>query len=184
MTRKAFRSVLTNFLRSYTSRYSDSGGWWIFGLIADDLHKLDVDLLVPPGKSRRSFLNEASQLARKKFQEQVQKHGLVLSYLREARLTAEQLPGSNVGSVNGRKVNGHDVRFKVAAVSDLGKRFNAEEIVFVAPHNARVELQSMRATGLTARIRRLKYRVRWVTSRWCRPRRERSSNSRGGTAER
>ena len=120
MTRKAFRSVLTNFLRAYTSRNSDSGGWWIFGLILDDLDKMDVDLLAAPGKTAGS-MSEVTQLARTKFQEQVAKHGLTLSQLREARLSAKPLPGMKEGRVNGKTANGRDVRFQVSAVSDIGQ---------------------------------------------------------------
>jgi hypothetical protein len=160
MTRKAFRGVLTNFLRAYTSRNSDSGGWWIFGLILDDLHKLDVDLLAVPAKTTNSgSLSEASQLAQTKFQDQAAKQGLKVSQLREARLAAQPLSGMKSGRVNGKIASGRDVRFQVSAVADDGQQFSADETVFVALHDAGVERQSMRATGLLARVRRLKNKI-------------------------
>jgi hypothetical protein len=50
------------------------------------------------------------------------------------------------GSVNGHRRAGYDLSFRVEALMDDGRRYEREQVVFVAPHNAEVELRSVRAT--------------------------------------
>jgi hypothetical protein len=44
-TRRVLNSVLRGFLGSYSSRYSDFDGFWLFGFLVSDLALMEVDLL-------------------------------------------------------------------------------------------------------------------------------------------
>ena len=44
--RRAIRGVLGNFLGTFTSRYSDYDGYWLFGFLVADLKDLRIDLLL------------------------------------------------------------------------------------------------------------------------------------------
>jgi hypothetical protein len=144
MTERILKGVLNGFLGTYTSRYSDFDGYWLFGLVLEDLNGTNINLLAHVSSSPApNEKEEATRLACLKFQDQLEKHCLRSANLREAKLRLEVLPGTKEGFVNGKLSNGREVRFEVAVVSEHGKRFNATEIVFVAPHD---ELKEQRST--------------------------------------
>lgn len=145
VTRRAIRGVLGNFLGTYTSRYSECNGYWLFGFIVADLGDLRIELLTPTGDASDAPLEAAVRSAAAKFVDQMQKAGLVRPQVRDAWLTIRKLPGPAKGSINGVPCAGHNVSFSAGAVMDGGRRYERENVVFVAPHNPRVELRSARA---------------------------------------
>ena len=152
VTRKAIRGVLGNFLGTYMSRYSDCGGYWLFGFIVGDLSELRIDLMALTGSEPVSPFRMAVALAVAKFSEQVHKAGLVRGQIREAWLTIRKMPVPVNGCVNGHPSVGYNMAFSVEVVMDWGRRYEREQIVFVAPHNAKVEWQSVRAESPSAAI--------------------------------
>ena len=146
-SRRVLKSTLANFLGTYSSRYSDYDGCWLFGLLVDKFHDLRIDLLAQGDNDAISPRGAAFQYAILRFGEQCRKAGLVPSQIREAWLTMNRLSGSARGSVNGRPCDGYSVKFTAEAVTDLGRRYKRELVVFVAPHNAKVEIRSTRATA-------------------------------------
>ncbi|MHB1033936.1 MAG: hypothetical protein ACYC35_06360 [Pirellulales bacterium] len=144
--RQKMSSVLHNFLGTYTSRYSDYNGYWLFGMLVDHVDSLDVDLLHADKSSvENTPLAFAKRLAAEKFADQLGKAGLFKSSLREARLSITKSPVVTHGPVNGHVCAGHEVRFAARAVSDRGKACERTTSVFVAPHDRRVEVRSARA---------------------------------------
>ena len=140
-TRGVLRSVLHNFLGTYTSRYSEYDGFWLFGFLVGDLSIAKFDLLAEAGASE--FVVDLSRnLAIERFAEQLCNAGLDPSLVRAASLQMERLHGQVEGHVNGITCGGFKVRFKVMAETDTGKVFERERVLFVAPHDAGVELQS------------------------------------------
>ena len=137
--------MLGNFLGTYTSRYSSYDGYWLFGFLVADLGELRIDLLGTPAGEADTPLGVAVRSATAKFADQVHKAGLVGPQIREGWLTIRKLPGPTTGSINGIPCDGHNVSFAVGAVMDGGRRYDREQVVFVAPHNAEVELRSARA---------------------------------------
>ena len=144
-SRRIIKGVLHNFLGTFTSRYSDFDGYWVFGFLVNEMDGLRVDLLAidvedtsatPSGFARR--------LAAQKFLEQIAKAGLPRTRLREARLTAATSPVSKVGVVNGCTCVGYEVKFRANAITDLGKTYESTMCLFVAPHNSEIELRSAR----------------------------------------
>ena len=149
MTRRAIRGVLAAFLGTYVSRYSDYHGYWLFGFLVADLGELRINLLEHPAGESDDPLGLAVQSAVAKFADQLQKAGLVRPQVREAWLTIRKLPRPAVGLVNSVSCTGHDVSFSAMATMAAGRRYEREQIVFVAPHNAEVEARNRRGAELT-----------------------------------
>jgi hypothetical protein len=145
MRRRIIQGVLHNFLGTYTSRYSDFDGYWLFGLLVGDVGELGIDLLNPSVDATASApVAAAIQLAAQKFREQMEKAGLSISSAREARLNIARLSDSQRGVVNGQVCAGHNVRFVARLVSNYGRTYESEMSVFVAPHDAANERRSTR----------------------------------------
>jgi hypothetical protein len=134
--------VLGNFLGTYISRYSDFEGYWLFGFLIGDLTEFRIDLLVPIAGVAGTPLDVAVRSAAAKFEDQLRKAGLTRSQVREAWLELRKLPSPVEGSVNGHLCIGHRLLFAAGAVMESGRRFEREQNVFVAPHNAEVEWRS------------------------------------------
>lgn len=144
--RRVLKSVLANFLGTYSSRYSDYDGYWLFGFLVDDLaNQLKIDLVTQCETYPNSACEAAFRYARLRFAEQCVKAGIVPSQIREAWLWMTRLPGSVQVSVNGRPCHGYRIRFTAAAVTDFGRRYEREQTAFVAPHNPAFEYRSTRA---------------------------------------
>lgn len=144
--RRIIKSVLHNFLGTYTSRYSDYNGYWLFGMWVRDVGELRIDLLCPSVETTTPpAVVAAIELAAHKFQEQMEKAGLSVLCAREAWLDVTRSRDLRLGLVNGRMSAGHTVRFVARVVSDCGKTYEHEVSVFVAPHNAEVERRSLAA---------------------------------------
>jgi hypothetical protein len=144
-SQRVIRGVLGNFLGTYTSRYTDRDGYWLFGFAVSDLGTLTINLLAPDVNSLSPLLSSTVDLAAMKFQDQLQKAGLVRSQVREASLTIEKSLIPVAGSVNNHHCTGYHVRFLAGVVMEGGKRYERQTIVFAAPHNANIERRSARA---------------------------------------
>ncbi|MGH9881458.1 MAG: hypothetical protein ACRD6N_08500 [Pyrinomonadaceae bacterium] len=112
-------------------------------MLVSDLEQLNLDLLSTRGTPSEITPNTiALQLAATKFQEQMEKAGLSLSCIREARLTLTKLPGLKNGRDYGHSRVGFDLVFEATAVTDRGRKYTYKTLAFVAPHDPRVEQQS------------------------------------------
>ena len=143
-TQRAIRGVLGNFLGTYTSRYSDFDGYWLFGFLVDSLSDQEIDLLATACDGRKSPICFAIESAAAKFEDQMRKAGLERSQVREASLSIRRLSEPLMGAVNGRPSAGYNLSFKATAMMESGRRYESERIVFVAPHNPKFELRSTR----------------------------------------
>jgi len=132
------------FFGTYTSRYSDFDGYWLFGFLWD-LERLTIDLL-----NKESVLAEptpmsvAILIARQKFPEQMAKASLPISALREACVEIVRLSEPAMGPVNGRTCAGRRFRFRVRALPEKGKGYESSKTIFVAPHNPEIAGRSAR----------------------------------------
>jgi hypothetical protein len=146
-SQKSIQGILNNFLGTYTSRYSDFGGYWVFGFLVDGICELNVDLLKTSIESNSAAPKDfAIHLAAQRFSEQIFKNGLPKSWFREAHLIISKSPEAIRGFVNGRSSSGYALKFHTHVLTDLGKAFCSEASVFVAPHNPKIELRSTRTT--------------------------------------
>jgi hypothetical protein len=152
MHSREITGVLHNFLGTYTSRYSDYEGYWMFGWLVGEIEELRIDLLsLNEGSTEKTPIETAKLIAAQKFKEQVEKVGGTLDCIREAYLDLKKLPGIENGMVNGRVCAGNTIRFEARAVSDHGKAYESEMTLFVASHNPQVELRSNRALPIKAK---------------------------------
>jgi hypothetical protein len=145
MNRRIIKGVLHNFLGTYTSRYSDFNGYWLFGLLVEDLGRIGVDLLDASGERKATPWAYAEWLASQKFAEQIGKAHLPKAWFREARLDITRSADTRLGLVNARGCSGYDVRFLTHVVTDLGRTYDSTASIFVAPHDPKVESRSGRA---------------------------------------
>jgi hypothetical protein len=150
-SRRILRSVLWNFLGTYTSRYSDYGGYWLFGMLTRELEEAEFDLLAEHS-SARALVTSADQLAVREFADQLAKSGLDRSCVTAARLHVERVTASSE-VVDIRLRVGSSYRFRARATADTGRTFERETIIFVAPHDARLERKSARASRAPAWLR-------------------------------
>ncbi len=142
---RSIRGVLANFLATYTSRYSDYDGYWLFGFLVGALGELEIDLLAPVPSPTDDPLSSARHSAPIKFLDQLRKARLEPSQLRDARLTIRELPGPVEGFVNGFSCSGRKVEFAAEAVLTGGRRHRVDQTLFVAAHNPATEHRSARA---------------------------------------
>ena len=143
-TRRVLNGVLCGFLGTYTSRYSDYDGYWLLGFLVGNLEKAEFDLLTSEAGIFRNPISAARNLAASKFADQLRKAALELHNLNEARLTIERLPDDR--SVPGQHFRcGYNLLFRATATADTGRQYEQEKIVFVAPHDPRLESRSTRA---------------------------------------
>jgi hypothetical protein len=148
--RRHISGALHNFLETYASRYSDYEGYWLFGLLIEELDQMSIDLLAGPEAGQpESPKSAACKEAIAKFCEQISKAGIPISCFRSAALTVAKSSPLKRGSEHGCYRDGFDVTFRVEALSDLGKRYEIEKSVFVAPHDPKVESRSKRAPNQT-----------------------------------
>ena len=143
--RRSIRGVLGGLLGSLTSRYSDYEGYWLFGMLVVDLEEMTFDLLgdaEPAGQSGPR--TAAIRRARTIFRQQLEKGGLGLSCIREARLDIRRSSTSMDGHQNGHVTTGFEVVFTARAVSDLNGVYVSTTTLFVAPHDPQLEHRSTR----------------------------------------
>ncbi|MBL8269408.1 hypothetical protein [Steroidobacter sp.] len=145
-TRRVIPGVLHNFLGTLTSRYSDFGGYWLFGFLIEVSDSLHFDLLEQVEELADSTPTAvARRLAVQKFEDQLRKGRLPAAWLREARLDIRRSPESRTAVAGDRTRTGYDLEFEARVVTDLGGSYVSTASVFVSPHDSGVELQSSRA---------------------------------------
>lgn len=144
--RGAIRAVLNNFLETLTSRNSDCGGYWIFGLIVNELNNFDLDLLVPVSDSdEKSNLTFFRSLSVTRFQEQMSKARLDVSAVRTAHLKIQRRPDESDVRLYGHANLGHPPQLSATALSNRGRAVRCEKALIVAPHDPASEIKSLRA---------------------------------------
>jgi len=138
------KGVLSGFLGTYTSRYSDYKGYWLFGFLSS-IHLLEIDLLGDSESRGTEPVELARCLAIDAFADQLAKVAMPESCVRRAGLVI-RIVGEPVEEVAGSSLRrGNHVAFYVEVETDQKKIFRATRTVFVAAHDPAVELRSTRA---------------------------------------
>jgi len=139
---RVVKSVLWNFLGTFTSRYTDFRGYWLFGFLIDDLSTLHIDLLAPVVHEPASPEDAARHAAVIKFEDQLRKSRLSRHRIREASLTIRKFPEPVAVSINGHSRPGHRLTFLATAILDNDRRYERETTALVAPHDPLVEVRA------------------------------------------
>jgi hypothetical protein len=143
--RRSLQGALRNFLGTLTSRYSDFDGYWILGLIVEDLREVTIDLLADSNADAHPTpMSAFIRLARDRFRDQMVKQRVPASFVRSALLEITKPATPTEGYVNGHVAAGHDISFSARVESDLRTLYTNTTSVFVAPHDADLETRSVR----------------------------------------
>ena len=142
---RTIRGVLANFLGTYTSRYSDFDGYWLFGYLVAAPGSAVIDLLTPATDSLAGPEAFARRLAADRFLDQLSKAGLAPERLQAAYLSIERSGEATEVVVNGVTSSGYLVHVTAEARLAGGGRHRASRRLVVAPHNPRAEYRSARA---------------------------------------
>jgi hypothetical protein len=136
--RGRIKSVLDAFLGTFTSRYSDFDGYWLFGFLVADLDRRTIDLLgVSAADDVRAPWDFASALARARFRDQADKQRVPLEAIRSAEMEVAKLPGVAEALINTERWAGSNVQCTVRATTPDGRAVERTRRVFVAPHSNR-----------------------------------------------
>jgi hypothetical protein len=141
--RRQLNGVLTGFLGTFTSRHADFEGYWLFGFIVKKIVLLDIDLLAKK-TSAVGAIAEAENIARIRFRAQLSKHGFDECAAVEARLRIEPCREEIERLVGNILRRGSDLAFHASILSDMGSLYSRSHTVFVASHDPRFELRSVR----------------------------------------
>lgn len=141
-------SLLDGFLGTYTSRYSDYNGYWLFGFVVEEVDRLVVDLLLPaPQGHGEAPHTKTIELAISKFKEQSTKARIDLALFREASLTILRSPHLwKPGEVRARRI-GYDLEFTARARPEGREALERKVKLVVSPHNPNIELKSVRSAA-------------------------------------
>jgi hypothetical protein len=153
-TRRAIQGVLHNFLGTYTSRYTDLNGYWLFGFLVAALQEMRFDLIGKQDAGQISAPEDVARwVARTKFREQMEKSRVPMSSIKAADLIIRRGVEKKRGFVNGLACDGCDLVFDVQATTSRDVALSCGRSVFVAPHDPRVERRSARDSRSTPDLR-------------------------------
>jgi hypothetical protein len=147
--RRTITGVLCGFLGTYTSRYSDFHGYWVFGFLVGGVVDAKFNLLGDETVSVAPPLAFAETLAKAKFKEQMGKASLSFDWLAEASLEIKRSTAQAKGLINGVVGTGFDVTFVARVVSEIGTVYQRSATAFVAPHDPLREHRSRRGDMTT-----------------------------------
>jgi len=143
MSRRSIKSALHNFLGTYTSRYSDFDGHWLFGFLVDEITLTGIDLMGESYESTESVsMARAKRLAVEKFSEQMTKAGIAATEIAKACLDIAKPSNLRRRLVHIHNREGYDLRFVARAVDNHGRVYESERFIFVAPHDPTMEQRS------------------------------------------
>jgi hypothetical protein len=157
--------VFRNFLETLVSRNTDVEGYWLLGLVVDDIHEFRIELdpfglppsMIPWGRriaakvrrllrsGRRRRLDLLQDAARRRFQEQRFKAGFGLRGVQNPELRivrSEDGITIEVPGVGSRITS--RLAFEVFARTESGIERLASRDVLVAPHDAALERRRSR----------------------------------------
>ena len=137
--RRVLKSVLHNFLGTYTSRYTDFNGYWLFGFLVDIAVPIEFDLVGRASASLDPCIGAAARYAHRAFRDQMQKARLQMNVVRGAAVTVQKLPGEIRGQVNSHLCVGHTFSVHARVVSGTGAEYQSTRNIFVARHDAQRE---------------------------------------------
>ena len=151
-TRRRIKSVLHGFLGTVVSRHSKSNGYWLFGVFEHTLAGRRINLLgvgnTPETSGANSVNGElgpedfdgVAQLARRKFAEQVYRHGFEMDILASAEWVIARCAPALETHASGFLRRGSYFVFRATVGIDQ-RAYQRQTVVFVAPHEPTLEMQ-------------------------------------------
>jgi hypothetical protein len=144
--RRLINGALEGFLGNLVSRYSDLNGYWLLGFLATKRASLEIDLRGGTQEPHRTSPEDCFvELARRKFDEQLDRWRVPVAWVAGARLDVIWSKDVTSGFVAGTRQDGYEATFAASVKTDLGRTMARAKHIFVAPHNPRLESKSARA---------------------------------------
>jgi hypothetical protein len=131
-THRAIKALLDNFLGTFSSRYSDHNGFWIFGLWVSEHDSLLIDLLSPQS-SADSVSSSMANLAKSKFADQVTKAGFCPASFSMAQVSLARSADLVDGHAGNRPARGYRVTLTAQVVGASGREYSATCSFFAEP---------------------------------------------------
>lgn len=145
MTLSALKSVLHNFLGTFTSRNADYNGYSFWGFVLPFLDYYEIDLLKKSKHyTENILLDEFSDLASHTFLTQLGKHRIETYEILKARLTFAVIDSSQKIEVNGHLTQGSTLKIYAEAQTGLYTIYHKTAYLTVAKHNPEIEFKSIR----------------------------------------
>lgn len=141
----ALQSVVTNFLRTFTSRYSEYRGYWLFGFLCGH-PRFEIDLLGDEHCHGRDPFEVARSRAVEDFLDQLACARISPSKLASARLTIRTGDEPFEQVAGGVLRHGYQMTFDVTATTQEEITYFSACAHFVAPHDPALERQSVPRT--------------------------------------
>lgn len=143
MSLRALKSVLHNFLGSFTSRYTDYNGYSFWGFVLPYLDFYEIDLLKRnKNYTENILLNEFSDLANRIFLDQLGKHRIETYEILKAKLIFTIVDSSQTIDVNGYLTNASTIKVYAEAQTGLYRIYDKTMYITVAKHNPEIEFKS------------------------------------------
>jgi hypothetical protein len=139
VTHRALRGALGNFLGTFTSRYSEFEGYWLFGFLVADFDYFEIELTETSHDVPATPLAKATHLARFAFDDQLRKAKLLPDQVSAAKVVFVRHPDQVEGWVNIHRKKGFNVTVRVEARSNREEYFAKKVVLFVTPHDPLAE---------------------------------------------
>ena len=117
----------------------------MLGFLATEPEAVSVPLLGSPSSGSTGPIAAFEDRARSLFREQIEKSGFDISIVSDASLTVSKASITGPAFVNGRQRPTRDLLFVAGAVTDLGRRYEREQVIRASPHDPSIESRSARA---------------------------------------
>lgn len=143
--RKALLSAVRGFMGTFVSRYTEHGGYWLFGFLVGRDGPLVLDLLDSRHRSASGTPEaDAAACAVHRFADQLCKARIDRAIVRTARLTIETLPGLDPGCAGTVRAM-LPMRVTVQVLRDDGVELRETVPLAVWPHDPGCERRSARS---------------------------------------
>lgn len=144
MTLRAIKSVLHNFLGTFTSRYTEYNRYSFWGFVLPYLDSCEIDLLKKNRHySENVLLDEFSDLACKIFLEQLRKHKIEMHELLKANLTFIILAPLFEHGINNPLPQGSTLKVLAEVQTIYYKIYCRTISITVWKHDPAIEFQSV-----------------------------------------
>src|SRR5688572_24413500 len=144
--RRLINGVLQSFLGTFSSRYSDFNGYWLFGFLVGGPDLVTIDLLAPlDSHVPATPIESAKAIAAQRFNDQIEKCGVPTHWIAEARLDLQFPKGVSAKPNSGAARPVVELMIAVSVKSDLGRTYLRGVLLEVSPHDPRFETRSARA---------------------------------------
>jgi hypothetical protein len=145
--RRQIPGVLRSWLDTLVSRYTDYDGYWVWGMLQNETHSLDISIKGPDSNLSLTRL-QLSLLgySRRRAQELFDLSPVPFDVISELSLSVQTMPDRVMVRQGTHISNGFITNLAACATSDLNKKYRVTVQFGVAPHSFWHEHRSSRTS--------------------------------------